>query len=113
MILRWHPREKNRPGSGAAYCPGIPGTGYWSAAKDELCRQPVLSMALIETAGRYPGDRILVVAHMGIIMFLVMWLEGVDYNPDRPELKTPGVLHWLTGNDKELRIERLCETLNE
>ncbi len=53
------------------------------------------SEALREAAAETPGQTILVVTHMGVIFYLFVHLQGLEYSPQQPELRTPGALHWL------------------
>lgn len=69
------------------------------------------SEALREAAAETPGQTILVVAHMGVIFYLFIYLQGLEYSPEQPELRTRGALHWLSYDGNNLKVERIKDLL--
>lgn len=62
---------------------------------------------LQETAGKWPGETILVVAHEGVIKCLIYALDQRKFMPDEPAILRSGWLHWLESSGDSLRIDRL------
>jgi len=63
--------------------------------------------ALWEAAARWPGERILVVTHEGVIKALVYHLCGRRFLPHEPALLRSYHLHWLVSGRRGLTIEKL------
>ena len=63
--------------------------------------------ALCAAADRWPGQRILVVTHAGMIRCLINGLLGRAFLPDEPPLLWSGHLHRLVGGGGDLRVDGL------
>ena len=63
--------------------------------------------ALSSAAERWPGKRILVVTHGGVIKTLIYRLSGRDFLPGEPPLFQGRQLHWLVHEEGGLRIEKV------
>ena len=85
--------------AGWAFCP--PG-GETRAAVCERGRE-----ALCAAAARWPGQRILVVAHAGMIRILINGLLGRAFLPDEPQILLSGHLHRLVVDQSGLRADQL------
>jgi len=68
--------------------------GVW-----ERCRN-----ALAVAAARYPGERVLVITHEGVIKCLIYRLLGRRYLPSEPAILLPRHLHHLIGDGQSLCI---------
>jgi probable phosphoglycerate mutase len=67
--------------------------------------------ALMELAGRWPGKRILVVTHEGVIKCLLYRLSHRAFMPDEPPLLELHRLHWVCCGADGLRLHRLNELI--
>jgi broad specificity phosphatase PhoE len=85
--------------AGWAFCP--PG-GESRAAVCERARQ-----ALCAAAERWPGQRVLVVSHAGMIRCLINGLLGRAFLPEEPPLLWSGHLHRLVSRPGRLCVEQL------
>jgi len=63
--------------------------------------------ALIEAAGRYRGDNLLVVTHEGVVKSLIYHLFGRKFLPDEPAILKTYRLHWLIHHRNGLQIEEV------
>jgi probable phosphoglycerate mutase len=63
--------------------------------------------ALIEAAGRYRGDNLLVVTHEGVVKSLIYHLCGRKFLPGEPAILKPYQLHWLIHDQDGFRVEEL------
>lgn len=63
--------------------------------------------ALKEAAKKWPGTKILVITHEGVIKSLVYRLAKRKFFPNEDHLLCNHHLHWLLGNRKELRIKKI------
>jgi broad specificity phosphatase PhoE len=63
--------------------------------------------ALRDAVGRWPGEKILVVTHKGVIKCLIYRFYGRRFLPAEPLLIRPGNLHWLVHDSHGLRIEKI------
>lgn len=61
--------------------------------------------ALTEAAGKWPGTRILVVTHEGVIKSVIYHLCGRKFLPSEPALIKRQHLHWLFWDQDGLRLE--------
>ncbi len=84
---------------GWRFCP--PG----GESREAVCRRG--AEALCRAAGRWPGGRILVVTHAGMIRCLVNGLLGRSFLPGEPPLLMSGHLHRLVHARGVLGVERL------
>jgi len=66
---------------------------------------------LVEFAERWPGRRILVITHEGVIRCLLYSLLHRDFMRDEPRLLESYRLHWISHGTEGLRIHRLNELL--
>ena len=69
------------------------------------------TQALVELARRWPGKRILVVTHEGVIRCLLYRLSRRAFLPDEPRLLEPHRLHWVCCGADGLRLHRLNELI--
>ncbi len=85
--------------AGWAFCPpeGEDRESVWRRGHATLCR----------AAERWPGSRILVVAHEGMLKCLLYRLMGRRFLPSEPTAIKPGHLHLLRYDPKGLSIERI------
>jgi probable phosphoglycerate mutase len=70
-------------------------------------RLSVLDRSLKAIAGaceKWGGERILVIAHEGVIKCLLYSLQGRRFLPEEPRLIRPRTLHWLVHDEQGLRI---------
>jgi broad specificity phosphatase PhoE len=67
--------------------------------------------ALVELAGRWPGRRILVVTHEGVLRCLLYRLSRRAFMPDERPLLEPRRLHWVCCAADGLRLDRLNELI--
>jgi len=65
------------------------------------------SRALLAAAQRWPGNRILVVTHSGVLKCLIYHLTGRRFLPDEPPLIRPYHLHWLQITSDGLALDRV------
>lgn len=63
--------------------------------------------AILEAAGRYPGQTILVVSHEGVIKSLIYHLCGRKFLPGEPAILKSYQLHWLVCGPGGLQIEEI------
>lgn len=63
--------------------------------------------AMVEAVENWPGERILVVTHEGVIRCLVYGLYGRRFLPGEPAILRRRSLHWLIHDREGLRVERL------
>jgi probable phosphoglycerate mutase len=63
--------------------------------------------ALEEAFKRWPGETILTVIHEGVIKCLLYGLAERQFLPQEPVMIEPRHLHWIVGQEKELRIEQI------
>ncbi len=63
--------------------------------------------ALAEASKKWPGETILTVVHEGVIKCLLYGLSERKFLPQEPAMIEPRHLHWLVGQEKELRIEQI------
>ena len=63
--------------------------------------------ALIEAAGRYRGDNLLVVTHEGVVKSLIYHLCGRKFLPGEPAILKSYQLHWLIHDQDGFRVEEL------
>ena len=63
--------------------------------------------ALKETAKKWPGTKILVITHEGIIKSLIYRLAKREFLPKEDHLLCNNHLHWLICNRKELGIKKI------
>ena len=73
-------------------------------------RLSVLGRSLKAIAGaceKWSGERILVIAHEGVIKCLLYSLQGRRFLPEEPRLISPRTLHWLIHDEQGLRIESM------
>ena len=63
--------------------------------------------ALQESAGRYPGEILLVVTHEGVVKSLIYHLCGRKFLPGEPAILKSYQLHWLIYQNRRLRIEEV------
>lgn len=63
--------------------------------------------ALIDWAGRHPGERILTVCHQGVLKCLLYRLAGRQFLPDEESLLDPNALHIIEHSHAELIISKL------
>ena len=63
--------------------------------------------ALIEAAGRYRGDNLLVVTHEGVIKSLIYHLCGRKFLPGEPAILKAYQLHWLIHHSNGLKLEEV------
>ena len=63
--------------------------------------------ALVDLAGRYPEETILVVAHGGVIKCLLYGLLGRKFLPGEPPILKEYHLHFLTSDGHGLELETL------
>ncbi len=59
--------------------------------------------ALLEAAGRWPGDRVLVVCHEGVVKSLLYFLFRRDFLPHEPNLVKAGKLHRIIAENGGLK----------
>jgi probable phosphoglycerate mutase len=50
---------------------------------------------LMAAADRWPGEKILVVTHNGVLKCLLYWMSARRFLPAEPPLIKPGHLHWI------------------
>jgi len=67
--------------------------------------------ALIELHGRWPGKRVLVVTHEGVIKCLLYRLCHRTFMPEEPPLLDPYRIHWICCGADGLRLHRLNELI--
>jgi probable phosphoglycerate mutase len=73
-------------------------------------RQEVLGRsreALLETARRWPGKKILVVTHNGVLKCLLYHLSQRPFLPDEGPLIRPFHLHWLQATPKGIALKEI------
>lgn len=63
--------------------------------------------ALHDAGGRWPGRRILVVTHEGVIKCLLYRLTDRAFLPDEPRLLRPAHLHQMVWRDGDLLVDRV------
>ena len=63
--------------------------------------------ALVEAADKWPGERILIVTHEGVIKSLIYRLYGRQFLPHEPPLIKAFHLHWLIHNRQGLKLEKV------
>lgn len=63
--------------------------------------------ALLDGSARWPGRRILVVTHEGVIKCLLYRLSGRRFLPDEPVLLKPSHLHLVKVRDDRLLLARI------
>jgi probable phosphoglycerate mutase len=84
--------------------------GWWFCPPQGESRQAVWQRsrnALIDAAGRWPGQNILTICHEGVIKALTYRLSQRRFMPDEAPLLQPGYLHWLVYKIDGLAIEAL------
>lgn len=69
--------------------------------------------ALLEAAGRWPGDRVLVVCHEGVVKSLLYFLFRRDYLPHEPRLVKPGKLHRIIAANGGLEAGEINVSLED
>lgn len=76
------------------------------APAGEDCRQvwQRSRQALEDAWRRRPGETILVVAHEGVLKYLIYGLYERQYGPPAKAILKPGHLHWLTCDGDGLRL---------
>ncbi|MFZ5810523.1 MAG: histidine phosphatase family protein [Thermodesulfobacteriota bacterium] len=67
--------------------------------------------ALREAARHWPGKKILVVTHEGVIKALVYRLLGREYLPHEKKILRPGTLHWVRVEEGRLILGGINEPL--
>ena len=65
------------------------------------------SRALVSAAEQWPGKKILVVTHGGVIKTLIYRLSGREFLATEPPLFQGRQLHWLVHEEGDLRIEKI------
>ncbi len=63
--------------------------------------------ALVEAAGRWPGARVLVVTHSGVIRSLIYRLLGRRFLPDEPKVLSLEHLHWVEVSEGGPRLAEI------
>jgi broad specificity phosphatase PhoE len=63
--------------------------------------------ALVEAAATWPGQRILVISHEGMVKALIYSLCQRRYLPSEPRILNPAHLHWLSGQGGEVSLVSL------
>lgn len=66
---------------------------------------------LREAARHWPGKKILVVTHEGVIKALVYRLLGREYLPHEKKILRPGTLHWVRVEEGRLILGAINEPL--
>ena len=95
-----HPSElKAQEDAGWAFCP--PG------GEDRLRVWQRSHKALLEASARWPGTKILVVTHEGVIKSLIYRLRGRKFMAGEPAIIKKHHLHRLVRDDNGLRVEEL------
>ena len=81
---------------------------------DGESRREVLTRALAalrDAAERHPGERVLVITHLGVIKCVVYRLMGRDFLPAEPDPLGKRALHRLSCRDGRLAIMNINESL--
>ena len=63
--------------------------------------------ALLHAAGRWPGERILVITHQGVMKALLYRLCGRRFLPEEPKIVNPYHLHGITARKGALELTEL------
>ena len=90
---------KNQAQLGWAFCPpgGEDRNTVWARSQS----------ALLESAARWPGATILVVAHEGVLKCLLYRLSNRKFLPEDPPMLKPYHLHWLIHDGNKIKLEKV------
>lgn len=99
-LMKWHLKElENQINSGWQFCPpgGEDRLSVWHRALD----------AFADMAGRFPGQNILVITHIGVIKSVIYAVLKRKFLPGEPMVLKPDHLHLIGWENEKLVIKSL------